>query len=188
MLKLYYTTTAGEDQVQPKSYRSLGGYKSSSLVKNDDFDNFFGEITNYTISQNNQNQYIGVILKNEGTALTNILFYFTTASDSYSEWEIAAVDLATDGDGVKFMENIPTIHSMPTSASFNKAEGFGNAVDLGDLAQDEKIGLWFKRIILVDKAKADKADLTEEDPENENRVVEKEKAKSDTIEMTFSYD
>lgn len=188
MLKLYYTTTKGEDELQPKFDRSLGGYKSSSLVKNDEFDNFFAEISNYTIAQNNQNQYIGLILKNEGAIKTNILLYFGYPTGVYSKIYVAAVDLTDDADSVKFMENVPTLHSSPVYAEFYEADGVGNAVNLGDLAANEMMGIWFKREILVDIAQADSTDIVETDPENSHLVVTKTKNTVDTIDIVMSYD
>lgn len=188
MLKLYYTTTKGQDEIQARFNKSLGGYKSSSLVKNDEFDNFFGEISNYTISQNNESNYIGLILKNEGAAKTGILFHFTHPVNCYSRLSIAATDLSADIDGVQYMENIPNINSSPVYAMFSEAEGVDNTVSLGDLAPNEMIGIWFKREILVEVAKADYTNIIETDPENEHLVVEKTKTKSDTIDLVFSYD
>jgi len=188
MLKFYYTTTKGQDELQSKFDRSLGGYKSSSLVKNDEFDNFFGEISNYTISENNQNQYIGLILKNEGANKTNVLLSFGYPEGVFSKILIAAVELTDDADSVKFMENVPSIHSSPVYAEFFEADGLVNAVSLGDLNSDEMLGIWFKREILVDVAKSSCSDIIEEDPENEHLVKEKDKETSDTINIVISYD
>lgn len=188
MLKLYYTTTKGEDELQPYSYRSLGGYKSDSPVMNDQFDNFFGEISEYSIANNNESQYIGLILKNEGTDKTNILLYFSRQETCYSKLYISAVSLSQDSDGKYFMENIPTIHSLPIYAEFFEAEGVDNAVSLGDLASGEMVGLWIKREILLDIISADRANVVSTDPENENRVVAVERETTDTIDIVFSYD
>ena len=44
-MKLYYTTTAGQNSPQYKKSASLGGYKSSIVAPNDSFNNLFGDIT-----------------------------------------------------------------------------------------------------------------------------------------------
>lgn len=188
MLKLYYTTTKGEDEEQQKASNSLGGYKSSNLFQNDSFNNCFGDISTYTINNNNQDQYIGLILKNEGASKTNINLYFDYPEDSYSKLYIAAVDLATDSDGFGYMENVQTFHSSPTYGTFYEANGVDNAVNLGDLAQNEAIGIWIKREMLVDTIKEDLDDFVIEDPENSDRVIQKTLNQSDTIEMVLSYD
>lgn len=187
MLKLYYTTTTGEDELQSRFDKSLGGYKSSSLVLNDDFDNFFGDISNYTIQNYEKSNYIGIIMKNEGTDKTDINVWFEYPEDSYSIIEIAAVDLATDSDGFKYMENIPTISSSPIYADFYEAEGETNKVNIGDLLANDMIGIWLKRTI--DKSAVD-SDIDGQiitDPNDENRVVMQELSKSDTIEMKIEY-
>lgn len=48
-MNLYYTTTVGYDSPQPNSDRSLGGYKSSTKVVNDDFGNLFDELSVMTM-------------------------------------------------------------------------------------------------------------------------------------------
>jgi hypothetical protein len=191
MLKLYYTTTKGEDELQPKFFKSLGGYKSSSLVKNDQFDNFFSEISNYSIAENNGDEYIGLMLVNEGTDKTNINFYFDYPTNCYSKLYVAAVDTTTDADGNEYIENVPTIHSSPVYADFNEADGEVNKVSLGNLLANEQLGLWIKRELLMSVIEADKGTLVQDDPDpdaSETRVVAVEKDKVDSIGLVFSYD
>lgn len=188
MLKLYYTTTKGEEVEQPNYYNSLGGYKAATPVKNDEFDNIFGEISSYTIAKNDQNQYIALILKNEGGNKANINLWFEHLEDCYSKLYIAAVDLIADANGKFYMEDVPTLHSAPLYATFHESETEETAVSLGDLLAGEMLGLWVKREILIDKAKEDSEQITEQDPNDENRVRQKTLTTSDTIEMKFSYD
>ena len=188
MLKLYYTTTAGEDQPQQNYYNSLGGYKSSNQIASDEFDNFFGEISSTTLSKNNQNQYIAIILKNEGGGKTNINFWFERAEGCYSKLYIAAVDLAADNDGIYYMENVKSFNSAPIYATFYECENEESAVNLGDLATGEMLGLWVKREILTDIASSDIDNLVIQDPNDENKVVQNSLSQLDTIEMKFSYD
>jgi hypothetical protein len=158
------------------------------LVKNDEFDNIFGEISSYTVAKNDQSQYIALILKNEGANKTNINFWFVRQEDCYSKLFVSAVDLVEDANGKMYMENVSTIHSSPIYATFYECESEETAVNLGDLLAGEAIGLWIKREILVDKAKEDMEQLTEQDPNDENRVRQKVLTVSDTIEMKLSYD
>jgi hypothetical protein len=189
MLKLYYTTTKGEDELQPKFFKSLGGYKSSSLVKNDQFNNFFSEISNYTLSENNESEYIGLMLVNEGTDKINISLYFDYPINCYSKLYIAAVEPTVDADGKEFIENIPTIRSSPVYAVFNEADGAANEVSLGNMLADEKLGIWIKRELLMDVIEADKDTLVEDDTTaSETRVKAVDIDKSDAIGIVMSYD
>lgn len=189
MLKLYYTTTKGQDVTQPNAYNSLGGYKSVDLFKNDEFESAFGEISLYTVSKNNQNQYIALMLKNEGiTTIENINIWFEFPADCYSKLSIAAVDPVADDEGYMYIENVKTLHSSPVYADFYEANEEENKVDLGDLAAGQMLGLWIKREILVDVIKTDLSEIVENDPEKEHRVRQKTLSTSDLIEMKISYD
>lgn len=189
MLQLYYTSVTGEDVPQMNYYNSLGGYKSSDVVKNDDFDNMFGEISIYTVNNNNRNQYIGLVLKNNyGETKTNIKLWFERPENCYSKLYIAAVDMVQDEDGNYFMENIKDLHSSPVAAEFYEAETESTAVDLGSMSAGESLGLWVKRDILVDLINTDTSDIVEQDPNDQYRVVKKELGKEDMIELKLSFD
>jgi len=189
MLQLYYTSVTGEDTPQMNYYNSLGGYRSSDVIKNDDFDNMFGEISIYTVNNNNRNQYIGLVLKNNySSTKNNIKFWFDRPENCYSKLYIAAIDMLQDEDGKYYMENIKDLHSSPVMAKFYEAEGEDNSVDLGSLSAGQQVGLWIKREILVDNIKSDMEDIVKQDPDNQHRVVLNEKEKEDMIELNFSFD
>ncbi len=190
MLKLYYTTTKGQDEIQSRFDKSLGGYKSSSLVKNDDFDNFFSEISNYTLNNEGQSQYIGLILKNEDLQndKTNVNVWFEYPENCYSKLEVAAVDLSLDTEGNYFMENIPKQTAMPVYADFYEADGELNKQDLGTIQAGESIGIWLKRTVLKDVAINERENQIVTDPVDEHRVIMNELSTLDVIEFKISYD
>lgn len=189
MIRLYYTTTKGQDELQSRFDKSLGGYKSSSLVKSDDFDNFFGEISNYTLNNEDQSQYIGLILKNEDTVniVVDLNVWFEYPENSYSILEIAAVDLVQDVDGFYYMENVSNIHSSPLYATFYEADGEENKQDLGNIPAGSSIGLWIKRTIQKSIAVSDRENQIVTDPNDEHQVIMTPLTTSDTIEMKMSY-
>jgi len=189
MLKLFYTTTKGQDVLQSRSDKSLGGYRSASPVKNDDFDNMFGEISNYTLRKSeDESQYIGMILLNDSlTGISNLNVWFEYPTSCYSKIEIAAVDLSEDSDHKFFMENIPSITSSPVYAEFHEANGEANKQSLGNMTAGEMIGIWLKRTVLNSVADTDIANEIVDDPDNEYRVKFVAPAKSDTIEFKMSY-
>ena len=189
MLKLFYTTTKGQDVVQSRADKSLGGYRSASLFKNDDFDNMFGEISNHTLKNaDSQNQYIGLILLNDSNAtVSNINIWFEYPTNCYSKLEIAAVDLTQDSDGKYYMENVLSINSNPVYATFYEASGEANKQNIGSLTANQMVGIWLKRTVLSDVADQDIANEIVDDPDNEHRVKFVEPAKVDIIEMKMSY-
>ena len=189
MLQLYYTSVRGEDDPQMNYYNSLGGYRSSDIFKNDNFDNMFGEISIYTVNNNNRDQYVGLVLKNNySSTKDNIRLWFERSENCYSKLYIAAVDMVQDENGKYYMEHIKDLHSSPVLSDFYEAEGEENSVDLGSLTAGQQIGLWIKREILVDDIKLDIEDMVEQDPENQHRVVLKNKEKEDMIELKLSFD
>lgn len=189
MLKLFYTTTKGQDVAQSRADKSLGGYRSASLFKNDDFDNIFGEISNYTLKNaDSQNQYVGLILLNDSNSVvSDINVWFDYPTSCYSKLEIAAVDLTQDSDGKYYMENILSINSSPVYADFYEADGEANKQNIGNLAANAMVGIWLKRTVLSSVADQDIANEIVDDPDNEHRVKFVEPEKVDIIEMKMSY-
>lgn len=145
-MNIYYTNTVTENEEQKKPELSLGGFISSKIVPNDYFGNIFSDISSYTVD-NNLNEYIGLMLKNEqDNAVSNILVYFDFPVDAISSIEIAAVTLNVD----KSMEILNNRYSAPYVGTFAEADGVVNAINIGGLESQSSIGLWFKRVLDID--------------------------------------
>ena len=189
-MKLYYTTTAGQDQVQSNPEISLGGYRSSSLVPNNLIDNLFGGITQFLLSRDSQEEYIGLILENElSQSVYSIRLWFIYPESCYSKFLIAAVDLVVDSQGVLRMENIPNRYSKPLYATFFESDGEGNAVDLGDMISGEMVGLWISRQLIEDLSSlvCQESNLYEADPSNSNMFRSISLDRSDLIQIMITY-
>ena len=183
-MKLYYTAASVAEAVQSKPQLSLGGFKSSSPLTNAQFGNLFGDITPVTISNFNQNQYIGLILKNEtGGDITNAKIWFELPDGCYVNINVAAVDLTTDGQ----MEHIPNISSKPLNADFVEANVDAPA-DLGDMVDGEEIGIWIERELLLDVIETQQAAIYAKDPMLENRFIEIILNKLDELSLCLSWD
>lgn len=168
-MKLYYTSKIAEGAENRYPYLSLGGYRAITLIPNS-LNNLFGEITQFTI-ENNQNEYIAIILHNDsGGAVTDIMAQFTLPSDSYSSLEIAAVTLTTGSDGIKYMESVNNINQSPIYATFVEAE---IAVNIGNLDDDAAIGLWIKRQLDIDQIEEQQEDRIYKENEDDSLWVEK---------------
>jgi hypothetical protein len=190
MIKIYYTTTAGQDQPQDKIQLSLGGYKSSTPFKSGELNNLFSEITDYTITVADQDQYIGLIVVNDSLSVVeNInLWFIHPVSGCYSKLYVSAVDLSTDSNGIKYMESIVNINSKPVYSDFIEADGIDNKQDLGSLEAGGAFGLWIKRELVDANIIADKTTLIQEDPNNSDKVAQIQLSQSDLIQMFISYD
>lgn len=188
MIKIYYTTTVGQDQPQDKIQLSLGGYKSSTPFKSGELNNLFSEITDYTISVADQDQYIGLIVKNDSLSVVETVnLWFDYPVDSYSKYHISAVDLSTDSEGLKYMESLNNINCKPVYSEFVEADGIDNKQDLGYLQPGDSFGLWIKRELNNSIIESDKTNLIVEDPNNKDKVIQNPLSQTDLIKMYLSY-
>lgn len=145
MIKIYYTTPEKEGVEQIRPILSLGGFRASNTVPNDDFGNLFGEITSLTIERNKE-EYRALVIVNEGTSETEeVTLWFEQGEDDYAEFEISAVAMVQDDEGEYFMEQVNTIYSKPMYSEFHKANGEEYSVSLGRLQPNTPVGIWIKR-------------------------------------------
>ena len=115
MLQIYYTISSGLGDVQKQPSLSLGGYKSSTIVKNAEYNNIFGEISIYTMLKNLK-EYIGLILVNEGdVGASNIRLHFVYPEGCQTLWKVAATDMSQDVEGVELIERVATLQGLPES-------------------------------------------------------------------------
>ena len=186
-MKYYYTTSSGQNEIQPKPALSLGGFRANSPILNDEFANLFDEITSYTITKN-KNEYIALMLRNEtGEDKTNLQLWVTHPEDAYSKYQVAGVIPTVDGDGNPYIERIETRTSKPFYVDFEDAEETSK-YDLGDLVDEGQLGIWIKRELLLDLIEEAECDVYEDDPENPRRFKEKIQSLSDSINIELSWD
>jgi len=145
-MRLYYTQISAEDTPQTRPDLSLGGFKSSSLVPNNSFSNLFSDISCYSVSEN-RDEYIALALVNEtGVVAENVTFYFDyqdAVDIRQMNVEFAFVAFNVGGE----IEVVPNTYAQPLNATFQASDGELNSVNVGDIAIDGKIAIWFKKII-----------------------------------------
>lgn len=150
MIKIYYTTPEREGVEQIRPMLSLGGYRASNTVPNDEFGNLFGEITKLSVDKN-KDEYRALVLKNEGSdPLVNVKLWFTYPEKSYSKFLIAAVQMSADENNELVMEHVNTIYSRPMYAEFFEANGEIDAVTIGNMSVGAQVGIWLKRVLNID--------------------------------------
>ena len=187
-MRLYYTVPSVAEAAQPTPSMSLGGFKSSTPLQNAQFGNMFDGITAVTINNFNQNQYVGLVLKNEtGADITNAKLWFVFPTGCYSKLKVAAVDMVAGSNGDLQMEQIMNIFSKPINGDFYEAD-VDNKVDLGDLTDGEQIGIWIERSLLLDVITAQSENIYEPDTALENRFKEVVLNKVDDIGLFVSWD
>ena len=181
----YYTSTLGINKEQLNPDLSLGGY-ISSLIPNSRINNLFGDITSLGIDRN-EPVYIGLFLKNTtGASITEVLLWFDYPTNCYSKLEIAAVIPTVDLENNPVIEQINSIFSAPYNGTFYEANGQANAVDLGDIAKDGLLGIWFKRTILKDIILADYAGQVTK-PLGQDMYIESVLGTQDEIDINLSW-
>jgi hypothetical protein len=186
-MKLYYTTSSAPEVAQPKTILSLGGFKSSTPVRNSEFGNLFGDVSLITPSNFQQNKYIGLVLKNEtGSRVTYVALWFEYPTGCVTKLKVAAVDMAANANGDMYMEQIPNQSSKPISGEFYEATSDSKA-DLGSMEIGEQIGLWIERELLVNILSQQSQDVYEQDPANVNRFREKAIVQFDEIKLNISW-
>ena len=166
-MQLYYTTSAGYEEPQAVVAKSTGGFRSSNIVKNNDFDNLFGEISSYTIREV-RDMYIALILRNTTGATVNaVSAWFVSDENNYGTLQIAPVATATDADNNPTMERTRTPFTQPFVGEFVDAT---QAVPrlLGTLTNNQELGIWIKRSINRTVVDAALNTIYERDPNNNN--------------------
>ncbi len=150
MIKLYYTTPEREGAEQIRPMLSLGGYRASNTIPNDEIGNLFGEITDLSVDKN-KDEYRAIIIRNEGTnTIMNVRLWFEYPEKSYAKFLISAVEMFVGERGELAMEHVNTIFSRPMYAEFFEAKGEENAVTIGDMDAGAQIGIWLKRVLDID--------------------------------------
>ena len=187
-MKLYYTTSVGQDQIQNDPHLSLGGYKSASPIPNDVFGGLFDVITQFLLSKVPESEYIAIILENNGAEdIENLWLWFEYPEKCYSKLLVAAVDLVSDTNGVLTMEHIPNRNSRPLYAEFYEANEIDDAVLLGTIKTGGMLGLWFERQLIDDLAQevVKEENLYETNSGNIDMVQAITSEKSDSIKLCF---
>lgn len=185
-MELFYTTSAGYDTEQTKPYKSLGGYKSSTVVSNDEFSNLFDEITAYTINLDRA-EHIALIQKNtDGTGYTNVDIWIDPPANPYSTLFIGTQVLTPDAEGNGTTEQIRDKYIKPFRVDFQVHDS-SNKLNIGAFADGEEIAIWVRRELDITAIKADQFNFYERDPSNIHMYIEKELEQSDTFVLNIEF-
>lgn len=155
-MKLFYTGSQKFNQPQTDNIKSLGGMISSSQI-DESLSNVFGDITKYGIYNNlNKGEYRCLAVLNNGlTNLSGLKVFFTYPDESdssadidlFATFQIGFEQPQVDPCGDILFSKVSSIYSKPNGISFSSVDGLSNGLVLPDLASNQYIGLWIKRII-----------------------------------------
>ena len=185
---LYYTTVAGENSEQPDVNKSFGGYKSSTVVTNDDFGNLFDEISIMSI-RNGRDEYRALVFKNETEqTLRKVAVTMNIPEGGFCSYKLAVTRMTkVDEYGQAYMERTASGYSKPMSVKF--VEMPGNAIEVGEMKADEMIGIWVCRHIDKEEAKRQYNDVCQPDPEDPlgRRYIPVTHATEEVADIEISY-
>ena len=185
-MNIYYTTSAGEGQDQPKTSASLGGFRAGNTVRNDDFDNLFGEISTYTVAQG-RDSYIALVLRNDlPISAENVQIWIEEEENPYCNYQIAVVEMTEQGESMA-MERTRDIYSRPYYAEFNVLNP-DNKGSLGTMGAGKQFGVWIKRTLNRENIESGSNNLFEQDPNNPHRVKSVNKEKQEIFKVCVSWD
>lgn len=164
-MQLYYTTTTGYNAIQTNPSRSLGGFKSSTLVINDDFSNLFDDVSIMTV-RNARSEYRAIILRNELiNQVRKVKVSIQNAPDSICKYKMAVEYLSVaDKYGTKKMSNVQSSQSRPFAVQFVDMSD-GVTLDIAEtLNSGQEVGIWICREIDKVRAKEQYNNVCKPDP------------------------
>ena len=138
---------------------SLGGYISSMTVRNDEFDNLFGEISVHGASKG-RTEYRALVLVNDSSEDASDVSLYMSATGEMNQGEIliAPVAMGTDKDGRPVMERVGDIYSKPFDGDF-QITSEEDKLDIGTIPANGSVGLWVCRKINEDVIEKDYMDV-----------------------------
>lgn len=186
-MKLCYTTSLNSGQGPDKPGESLGGYISNMTVKNDEFDNLFGEISIYGASKS-RTEYRALVLVNDSMndASDVSLYMSSTGESNQGEILIAPVAMGTDKEGRPVMERVGDIYSKPFVGDFQVTTE-DDKLDIGTIPAGGSIGVWVCRKINKDMIDKDYRDVARPIPNKIYWFEPVPKEKEETWELNVEW-
>ena len=191
MIEVYYTTSNqgsfGLETTEEKVKSSIGGYKSSSLVVNDEFNNLFPDVS--MLSGSNEryvNNFIALaLLNNSNSEIENVNIWISKGDEENFQSKIYLSAIAFNESGK--MERIPTQNSKPVYSSFEEYSEDSKLV-IDSLEAGQTIGLWIWRELLPDVIKSQYELDIVADTENPKLVKENELGTKDSFSLEIEWD
>lgn len=188
-MNLYYTTTVGYNSEQPNPDRSLGGYKSATVVVNDDFANLFDELSIMTL-KNGRDEYRAIIVRNDyAQPVANVKVKIERPEDALCTYKMAIAILnGVNKYNQRYMENVLTGNNKPFHAQFVDMDE-GVELEIGRIEPGQEIGLWVCRHVDKAAAKLQYETVCEPDPSDPTgrRYRPVTHPKEESINMVFDW-
>lgn len=147
---LLYTGANAPNVAQINPEKSLGGFVSSSLVPNGRLGNLFSAISKTAVIEQREEIRMIALKNTTGNPITGLVIYTNNKNKSYF-LKIAAVASGLNSKNELMFEQLMDGQSLPYQAELSQHEGNDNALDIGDIANDQVIGIWVQRELDITK-------------------------------------
>lgn len=142
-MTLLYTGASAPNSVQQNPQLSLGGFVSSTVVRNGELNNLFNTVTSY--SRGFETRLI-VLQNTTSSTIENIKIWVEDEIGSYYTYKLAFVEPAFDNTCNRYyFEQILNGNSLPLQADFNEYYDEVNAETIDELITSSYLGIWIKR-------------------------------------------
>lgn len=183
-----YTTSVKGLSPQSNNNLSLGGYRSSTPVKNDDINNLFDEISLYGMSIA-KNEYRGIMFTNNTPVIMkNVRLYFEKIGEPFCDFGLNVTSTVKDEDGNDWMERITDIYSKPLMGDFILMPTKDNPVIAGDINPNTSIGLWLQRVFNKQRLEAEYNNVAVKSTTSIRRYEKVEKETEEGYNLIMEWD
>lgn len=150
MILLYSGANSSDtDQMNPS--QSLGGFVSSTTISNGLINNIFSTVSKSVVVGNKRETYLVVLKNTTGATVYNVQVWIdNTVENNHSSLKLAAVSAALDGCSNPYFEQISSSDAIPYQCVLESANGQGNAIDVGQIANGDCVGIWMSRTITLE--------------------------------------
>lgn len=183
-----YTTSVKGGHQQPNNSLSLGGYKSSSIVKNDDLNNLFDEISLYGMSEG-KTEYRAIMFTNTTPApMNNVKLYVEKIGEPFCEFAINITSTVKDPEGNDWMERVQDVFSRPIMGDFKNLPTKEDPITIESIEPNEVIGIWVQRTINRKKVRDEYDNVAVKSQEHIRRYVSVEKDREEGYSLIMEWD
>lgn len=145
-MNIFYTTNIKQNGVNSNPAISLGGFCSSTPIPNDDFNNLFGEISDYGVLSG-RTQYICIAIKNTYSETVEGISFNIVKENEEDEWSSDfKIGFVLPNSSTGEILHTPNCYSMPSGIEMYPVDGTEESkVTIGNLEAGQWIGVWISR-------------------------------------------
>lgn len=141
MIQLYYTGSVALNGEQPDPMKSIGGYKSISPLSNGSLNQLFNSVS-YFAQRDGTYTCRGLVLVNEGVAITNLKVYFVYPDTVNCAKLLVGVEALSSNFSI---QRLSRTDALPNVVEFSEPTIDNKTLLISTLPANSAIGIWIKR-------------------------------------------